>query len=130
MFKNSLKIAAIVTVVIGSVAAQQPTVKRTVLRQEDLVNNPGYAAALVRVDLPVGAREGRHQHPGTLVALVEEGTITLDYEGKPTMQYKVGDTFYVEPGKIHEGMNKGTVPVKLIASFVFPKDKAITIQVP
>ena len=130
MFKNSLKIAAIVTVVIGSVAAQQPTVKRTVLKQEDLVNNPGYAVALVRVDLPVGAREGRHQHPGTLVALVEEGTITLDYEGKPTMQYKVGDTFYVEPGKIHEGMNKGTVPVKLIASFVFPKDKAITIQVP
>ena len=130
MFKNSLKIAAIVAVVMTSVAAQQPTVKRTVLKQEDLVNNPGYAAALVRVDLPVGAREGRHQHPGTLVALVEEGTITLDYEGKPTMQYKVGDTFYVEPGKIHEGMNKGTVPVKLIASFVFPKDKAITIQVP
>jgi len=130
MFKNSLKIGAIVALVMTSVAAQQPTVKRTVLRQEDLVNNPGYAAALVRVDLPVGAREGRHQHPGTLVALVEEGTITLDYEGKPTMQYKVGDTFYVEPGKIHEGMNKGTVPVKLIASFVFPKDKPMTIQVP
>ena len=130
MFKNSLKIAAIVAVVVASVAAQQPTVKRTVLRQEDLVNNPGYAAALVRVDLPVGAREGRHQHPGTLVALVEEGTLTLDYEGKPTMQYKVGDTFYVEPGKVHEGMNKGTVPVKLIASFVFPKDKPMTIQVP
>ena len=130
MLKNSLKIAVIVAVVMTSVAAQQPTVKRTVLKQEDLVNNPGYAVALVRVDLPVGAREGRHQHPGTLVALVEEGTITLDYEGKPTMQYKVGDTFYVEPGKIHEGMNKGTVPVKLIASFVFPKDKPMTIQVP
>ena len=130
MFKNSLKIGAIAALVMTSVAAQQPTVKRTVLRQEDLVNNPGYAAALVRVDLPVGAREGRHQHPGTLVALVEEGTITLDYEGKPTMQYKVGDTFYVEPGKIHEGMNKRTVPVKLIASFVFPKDKPMTIQVP
>ena len=85
---------------------------------------------MVRVDLPVGAREGRHQHPGTLVAHVVEGTLTLDYEGKPTMQYKVGDTFYVEPGKIHEGQNKGTVPVKLIASFVFPKDKPMTIQVP
>jgi len=111
-------------------AGQQQTVKRTVLRQEDLVNNPGFAAAIVQVDLPVGVREGRHQHPGTLMALVTEGTITLDYEGKPTMQYKVGDTFYVEPGKIHEGMNKGTVPVKLIATFVFPKDKPMTIQVP
>src|SRR5205823_9655918 len=47
MFKNSLKIAVIVAVVMTSVAAQQPTVKRTVLKQEDLVNTPGYAVALV-----------------------------------------------------------------------------------
>jgi quercetin dioxygenase-like cupin family protein len=138
MLKNSGKIAAIVLVVAafsswGPLAnpavAQQPTVKRTVLNQQDL-SIPGYVAALVAVELPVGAREGRHMHPGTLIAQVQEGTLTLDYEGKPTMQYKVGDTFYVEPGKIHEGMNKGTVPVKLIATFVFPKDKPMTIQVP
>ena len=139
MFKNSLKVAAIVLALVAysswgpladPAAAQQPTVKRTVLNQQDLTNNPGYAAALVAVELPVGAREGRHMHPGTLIAQVQEGTLTLDYEGKPTMEYKVGDTFYVEPGKTHEGMNKGTVPVKLIATFVFPKDKAMTIQVP
>jgi quercetin dioxygenase-like cupin family protein len=138
MFKNSFKVAMIVVVMVAfsgwrplanQTAAAQPTVKRTVLNQQDL-SIPGYAAALVSVDLPVGAREGRHQHPGTLIAQVQQGTLTLDYEGKPTMEYKVGDTFYVEPGKIHEGMNKGTVPVKLIASFVFPKDKPMTIQVP
>jgi quercetin dioxygenase-like cupin family protein len=140
MLKRSMTIASIVLVVMAFSAwrltANQaagagttaPTVKRTVLNQQDLPI-PGMAVALVRVDLPVGAREGRHQHPGTLMAIVEEGTITLDYEGKPTMQYKVGDTFYVEPGKIHEGMNKGTVPVRLTGSFVFPKDKPMTIQV-
>ena len=137
MFKNSFKVAMIVVVMVAlsgwrplaNQTAAAPTVKRTVLNQQDL-SIPGYAAALVSVDLPVGAREGRHQHPGTLIAQVQQGTLTLDYEGKPTMEYKVGDTFYVEPGKIHEGMNKGTVPVKLIASFVFPKDKPMTIQVP
>ena len=138
MFKSSSKIALIVMVVMAfsgwavlakQAAAPAPTVTRTVLNQQDLPV-PGFAAALVRVDLPVGAREGRHQHPGTLIAVVQEGTLTLDYEGRPTMQLKVGDTFYVESGKIHEGMNKGTVPVKLIASFVFPKDKPMTIQVP
>jgi quercetin dioxygenase-like cupin family protein len=138
MFKYSMKIAWIVVAVIAfsgwalladQAAAPAPTVTRTVLIQQD-VAIPGYAAALVRVDLPVGAREGRHQHPGTLMVQVQEGTLTLDYEGKPTMQYKVGDTFFVEPGKVHEGMNKGTVPAKLIASFVFPKDKPMTIQVP
>ena len=138
MFKSSIKVAlmlAVVTAFSGGgllarqAAAPAPTVTRTVLNQRDLPV-PGFAAALVRVDLPVGAREGKHQHPGTLIAMVQEGTMTLDYEGKPTMQYKVGETFYVESGKIHEGMNKGTVPVKLIASFVFPKDKPMTIQVP
>jgi quercetin dioxygenase-like cupin family protein len=140
MLKRSMTIASIVLVVMAfsawrltanqaaGAATTAPTVKRTVLNQQDLPI-PGMAVALVRVDLPVGAREGRHQHPGTLMAIVEEGTITLDYEGKPTMQYKVGDTFYVEPGKIHEGMNKGTVPVRLTGSFVFPKDKPMTIQV-
>ena len=138
MFKSSFKLAPIVVVVMAfsgwGLLAQQatapaPTVTRTVMNQQDLPV-PGFASALVRVDLPVGAREGRHQHPGTLIAMVQEGTLTLDYEGKPSMQYKVGETFYVESGKIHEGMNKGTVPVKLIASFVFPKDKPMTIQVP
>ena len=141
MIRNSISVAAIVLLAAGlfswhasakqaaPAGGQQPTVKRTVLRQEDLANMPGYAAALVQVDLPVGAREGRHIHPGTLIALVDQGTLTLDYEGKPMKDYKVGDTFYVEPGKQHEGMNKGTVPVKLIAEFVFPKDKPMTIQI-
>ena len=138
MFKTSIRIA-LVAMVLGiggwQLYAQQaaapaaPTITRTVLNQQDLAI-PGYAAALVRVDLPVGTREGRHQHPGTLIAQVQEGVLTLDYEGKPTMDYKVGDTFYVEPGKVHEGQNKGTVPTKLIATFVFPKDKPMTIQVP
>jgi len=135
MSKRSITVALVVFVMAFSgwrLAANQapaaaPAVKRTVLNQQDLPV-PGMAMALVRVELPVGAREGRHHHPGTLMAIVEEGTITLDYEGKPTMQYKVGDTFYVEPGKVHEGMNKGTVPVRLTGTFVFPKAQPMTIQ--
>ncbi len=110
-------------------AATGPTVTRTVLNQQDLPT-AGYAAALVRVDLPPGAREGRHRHPGTLIATVVEGVLTLEFEGKPTLTLKPGETFNVVPGQIHEGMNKGTVPTKLIASFVFPKDQPMTIQVP
>jgi quercetin dioxygenase-like cupin family protein len=138
MFQTSFNVTRVVilgialsgaAVLADQAAAPAPTVTRTVLKQQDLAV-PGYASALVRVDVPVGAREGRHQHPGTLVALVAEGNFTLDYEGKPTLQLKAGDTFSVEPGQVHEGMNKGTVPVRLIASFVFPKDKPMTIQVP
>ncbi len=138
MFKNSIEgmiCAVAVAALCGwapswatSAAAQQPTVTRKVLRQQDLTI-PGYAAALVAVDLPVGAREGKHTHPGTLIAYVQEGVLTLDYEGKPTATYKAGDTFSVDPGKIHEGINKGTTPIKILVAFVVEKGKPITSQV-
>src|SRR5258705_343233 len=73
--------------------------------------------------------EGRHTHPGLVMIHVEEGTLTLDYEGKPTVGYKPGESFFVEAGKVHEGMNKGTTPVKAIATFVVPKGQPITTQV-
>ena len=61
-------------------AQQAPTVKRTVLLQHD-TSVPGYEAVLVSVEIPAGGREGRHTHSGLAMIHVEEGTLTLDYEG-------------------------------------------------
>ena len=148
MVSKTVKVAMAVAVAValssvgpgGRVTAQQapaapkpaagPTVTRTPLLTQDLTTNPGFVATLVTVDLPVGANEGRHTHSGTLVAYVMAGALTLDYEGKPTKTYNVGETFSVEPGKIHEGHNRGTVPTKLIATFVYDKSKPMTTQVP
>ena len=125
-------ITAAIVVLIGgaflSYSAQQPTVTRKVLIQQDLAI-PGYTAAMVSVEIPVGGREGRHTHPGTVMVVVQEGELTLDYEGKPTATYKAGQTFSVEPGKIHEGINKGKTPVHALASFVVEKGKPLTTQV-
>ena len=139
MFKNSLKSLAALAIVTAfavwipwqsrSAAAQAPTVIRTVLLQHDLAI-PGYSAVLVAVEIPVGGREGRHTHPGLLVAHVESGTVTLDYEGNPTTTYKAGDSFFVEAGKVHEGINNGSTPVKLLATFVVEKGKPLTTTIP
>jgi len=122
--------AVLVTLSIAprTFAQASPQVKRTVLLRHD-TPAPGFEAVLVRVDLPVGAREGSHTHPGLLLIHVEEGTLTLDYEGKPTADYKPGDSVFVEPGKVHEGINKGNTPVKAIATFVIPTGATITTQV-
>ena len=106
-------------------AQQKPEPVRTVLLRQDLAI-PGQEAVLVRVEIPVGAREGRHTHPGTAMIHVVEGALTLDYDGKPTTTYKAGESFSVEPGKVHEGINRGTAPVKAIATFIIPKGKALT----
>ena len=125
----ALVLALAATLAVVSAQAQAPTVKRTMLLQHD-TSMPGYEAVLVAVEIPAGGREGRHTHPGLAMIHVEEGTLTLDYEGKPTTPYKAGDSFFVEAGKVHEGMNKGTTPVKAIATFVIPKGQPVTTQVP
>ena len=133
MFKSTLSAAGFALAVAAfSVAAlpsqsAEPTVVRKVLMQQDLPI-PGYSTALVSVDIPVGGREGRHTHPGALIVYVLEGALSLDYEGKQQVTYKAGETFFVEAGKIHEGINKGTVPIKALASFVVPKGQPITKQ--
>ena len=125
----TVTIAVLIGTAILSLSAQQPTVTRKVLIQQDLAI-PGYTAAMVSVEIPVGGREGRHTHPGTVMVVVQEGELTLDYEGKPTATYKAGQSFSVEPGKIHEGINKGKAPVRALASFVVEKGKPLTTQVP
>ena len=114
---------------LATAIAQQPTIHRKALLTQDLPI-PGYQTVMATVELPAGGREGRHTHAGALVVYTQEGVLTFDYEGKPTMTYKAGDSFYIEPGKIHEGINKGTSPVKAIATFVIEKGKPLTSPAP
>ena len=127
---GTVAVIAALAFIGGSVpinAVEGPAVQRKVLMQQDLAI-PGYATALVQVDFPVGSREGRHTHPGSVMVHIEEGAVTLFYEGKPMTTYKAGETFFVEAGKVHEGINNGNVPAKAIASFVIEKGKPLTTQ--
>ena len=136
MSRNSIKSVVMVLAVamfsglallLAAPAAQQPAVTRKILLKQDSAVR-GYEEDLVAVEIPVGGREGRHTHPGSVMIYVQEGTLTFDYEGKPTATYKPGDAFYVEPDKIHEGINNGTTPVKVIASFFLRKGVPMTTQ--
>ena len=138
MLKNSIKnvamLFALATIcgfalfVSTPAVAQQPSVTRKILLRQDSAI-PGYEEVLVAVEIPVGGREGRHTHPGSVLIYVQEGTLTFDYEGKPTATYNPGDAFYVEPDKIHEGINNGKTPVKVLATFVLRKGVPMTTQV-
>jgi quercetin dioxygenase-like cupin family protein len=124
---GTIVVAMLVGLAARAVVAQQPAVERKVLLQED-VSIPGYQNVLVAVTIPVGGREGRHSHPGTAIVHVMEGALTLDHDGRPTATYKAGETFSVDAGKVHEGINKGSAPVRAIASFVVEKGKPLTTQ--
>ena len=109
-----------------AMSADAPAVVRKVLMQEDAPG--GQTLSTVEVTIPVGGREGKHTHPGPLIVHVISGAFSLDYEGKPNITYKAGETFLAEPGHVHEGINMGTVPAVGIATLVTPKGGPLTKQ--
>jgi quercetin dioxygenase-like cupin family protein len=91
---------------------------------------PGYQTVLTSVEIPAGVSEMRHTHPGMLVVYVIEGTLALETEGRARTTYKSGDSFHVEAGKVHQGINTGTVLVKLAATLVAEKGKPLSTPAP
>lgn len=123
-------VAAAALAIAGSARAGPagPEIKRTPLQKHDL-KAAGHEGLMALVELPPGAREGRHMHPAAdLLAYVVEGTLTLEVDGK-TATYKAGDSAFIEAGKVHEGINDSKAPVKLIGVFVAEKGKPMTTPV-
>ncbi len=112
----------------ASLLQAQTGVERKVLLQEDL-SVPGQQVSLIAVTIAAGAREGQHTHPGTLVGQVQEGELMLEQQGLPTRTYKAGESFSVKPGQVHEGMNHGKTPIKILVTLVAEKGKPLTTQV-
>ena len=107
---------------------QAPAVKRDVVQKHDL-HAPGQEGIMAKVEIPAGGREGRHVHPGAdVLAYVVEGTMKLDVEGQPTATLKPGDSFFIPAGKIHEGINETSAPVRIVGVFVAEKGKPLTTQ--
>jgi quercetin dioxygenase-like cupin family protein len=65
-----------------------------------------------------------------LAGYVAEGELILEHEGRPRATYKTGTSFLVEAGKIHQGINMGSVTVKLIATLVVEKGKPANSPAP
>jgi len=106
-------------------AQQPPQVKRNFVLKQDM-SIPDREAVMALVELPPGAAEGRHTHPAEVYAFVQEGTISLENEGNPTVTLKAGDVFHISPGKVHQAINNGSVTAKLAAVFVAEKGKPLT----
>jgi quercetin dioxygenase-like cupin family protein len=106
-------------------AQQPPQVKRNIVLKQDMTI-PDREAVMALVELPPGSAEGKHTHPAEVYAFVQEGTVSLEYEGNPTVTLKAGDVFHLLPGKVHQVVNTGSVTARLSAVFVAEKGKPLT----
>jgi quercetin dioxygenase-like cupin family protein len=120
-----IKVLAIACVTVPAFAvstiAQQPAIKRTVLRSIDYP--AGYTTVTAIVEVAPGACSGRHTHPGIDSGYVMQGDFVLKIDGKPEQTLKAGDSYETLPQTPHDGCSvSGT---KLIDTFVIEKGKPL-----
>lgn len=72
----------------------------------------------VIVTIPPGGDTGWHEHPVPLFVYVLDGAVTVDYGDKGTHVYKAGDSLMEAMNWPHDGMNKGDVPVRILAVYM------------
>jgi len=113
----------------GTLGAQPPAFKRTVIQKQDL-SMPGREVVQAVAELPAGVAAGRHTHPGEEVGYLMEGTLTLMVEGKPPVTVKAGESFFVPAGVVHDGKNEGAATAKVLATYIVEKGKPLASPAP
>ena len=124
-----LTVLTVVLAVTSALVAQNPAVKRTVVKTGD-VSVPGREAVIANVEIAPGGSAGRHTHPGDEISYVVAGEGEILMEGKPPLKIKAGDGFVVPGGTKHDAHNTGTQPLKLIAVYVVEKGKPLATPAP
>jgi len=114
--------------VFGSrmLSAQDPLKEGTVLQRTELSGAKGMEAILVLRELPAGAASGKHSQSGTEIVYIQEGSVTLEVQGKPPVTVKAGEAFHTSAGEVHNVKNaSATAPGKALAFYVAKKGTAL-----
>jgi quercetin dioxygenase-like cupin family protein len=105
-----------------------PAIKRTILQKTDVGGNQETILGLA--EIAPGGSTGKHSHPGIETGYVLEGTAILVMEGMPPIAMNAGTSYLIPAGKVHDAKNTGSVPVKVLATYVVEKGKPLATAAP
>ena len=115
--------------VVGNCAfAQASGLSRVIVAKAD-VSVSGREAVVARVEVAPGASAGWHNHPGDEISYVLEGEATLLIAGQAPRKVSAGEAFVIPGGVVHNAMNNGSIPAKLIGVYVVEKGQPLASPV-
>ena len=135
LLKRTIIAAGIIAALLGptwgeDAASLKPTVTPVLQATTTIIGQPiAYPAGTAQVTaaivtLPPGGQTGWHVHPVPLFGYVVEGELTVDYGDTGTHTYKTGDGLMEAVNWPHNGMNKGSVPVRILTVYAGVRDTA------
>lgn len=84
------------------------------------------------ITIQPGGSTGWHYHPGTLLAVVQEGSLTRTDAECRSVAYAAGQSL-VEPSgsrHVHIGRNLGTGPAEVYVTYVNPVGSPLSVDAP
>jgi quercetin dioxygenase-like cupin family protein len=84
----------------------------------------------VLVEIPPGAETGWHKHPFPCYAYIMSGILTVQVKGQKPCKLVAGNALVEAVNTPHNGMNKGSKPVRLVMFVTGEADKPFTVRVP
>lgn len=126
----SIVVAVVAAAVVAGIAVATPgsgassTILARGLAQEKVKTrgNQPYDVVVQQISIAPGGHTGWHTHPGSAIAIVKAGTLTIYDADDPTCTaraFHAGDT-YIDPGygHVHIGRNEGSVPLEIVVTYV------------
>ncbi len=92
-------------------------------------DGPAEITALL-VEVPPGGRTGWHKHPLPCVGYILEGELHVTLINGRVNVFRAGEALAEVVDLEHEGMNRGTAPVKLVMFVLGTQGKAFTVKTP
>ena len=78
----------------------------------------GWDIVQTLVEIPVGTASGRHTHPGPEVGYIVRGDVAMVVDDRPALELHTGDPFLIPPGVVHDARNVGTVPTRMLSTYL------------
>ena len=94
---------------------------------------PGTAALLgsaTIAEVPAGGAAGRHTHPGIETGYVLEGELNLLIDGQPEKTLKVGDSYQIPAGVVHDAKTYGDKTMKVLGVYIVDKTRPLASRAP
>src|SRR5215467_13348044 len=111
-----------------SMTQQTQNIKRTPLQKFD-VPGTNYETIIGLAEIVPNVNIGRHTHPGPESGFMLEGEMVLFVEGQPEKIVKVGESYQVPPGAVHDAKT-GPNGAKVVATYVVEKGKPLASPAP
>jgi len=137
MLTKALIVAVFATVALsGAAVAQQlpaatqqtANIKRTPLQKFD-VPGTSYETVIGIAEIAPNVNIGRHTHPGPESGYMLEGDMVLLVDGQPEKTVRIGESYQVPSGAIHDART-GAQGAKVIATYVVEKGKPLASPAP